>query len=211
MSTTTEQPTGGRHAAEKRASTDQSSDVRSSPLQPTAGRTPAATPAAAPWALLLALAVIVLGAIGIRDALVAAGALRGTSWTKRAADTIDGLSPQTWMIPAGVALALLGLWWLLAALKPRKRTEIALSGDPGAWIRSGDLARLTQPTAENVDGVVSARVSAGRRTVTVKATTTAREATEIRAALADAVEDRLTAMQRAPKVKVNTRYSGGPR
>ncbi|MEO9220939.1 MAG: DUF6286 domain-containing protein, partial [Mycobacteriaceae bacterium] len=132
-----------------------------------------------------------------------------TSWTKRAADTIDGLSPQTWMIPAGVALALLGLWWLFAALKPRRRTEIALSGEPGAWIRPSDLARLTQPTAENTDGVVSARVSAGRRRVTVKATITARDSAQIRAALTEAVQDRLTALQRAPKVKVNTRYSGG--
>lgn len=211
MSTTTEPPTGGRHAAGKRASTDQSSEEPSSPVQPTAGRTPTAAPAAAPWAILLALAVIALGAIGIRDALVAAGAFGGTSWTKSAASTIDGLSPQTWMIPAGVALALFGLWWVLAALKPRRRTEIALSGDPGAWIRSGDLARLAQPTAENTDGVVSARVSAGRRRVTVKATTTARDSAEIRSALADAVQDRLTALQRAPKVKVKARYSGGAR
>lgn len=209
MSTATEQPPGPRHAAEERAGTEKSRDDSSPPVQITAGRTPTAAPAAAPWAVLVALAVIALGAIGIRDALLAAGAFGGTSWTKRAADTIDGLSPQTWMIPAGVALALLGLWWLCAALKPRRRTEIALSGQPGAWIRSSDLARLAQPTAENTDGVVSARVSAGRRRVTVKATITARDSAQIRAALTDAVEGRLTALQHAPKVKVNTRYSGG--
>ena len=113
------------------------------------------------------------------------------------------------MIPAGIGLAVLGLWWLLAALKPRKRTEISLSGTPGAWMRPGDLARLAQPTVENVEGVVSASTSATRRTVTVKATTTARDSAEVRTAVTEAVGDRLSVVGRAPRVKVKARYIGG--
>jgi len=180
-----------------------------SPVEPTAGRTPTATPAAAPWAVLLALVVLALGVVGIRDALVAAGAFGGSSWTKNTANAIDGLTARTWMIPAGIGLAVLGLWWLLAALKPRKRTEISLSGTPGAWMRPGDLARLVQPTVENVEGVVSASTSATRRTVTVKATTTARDPAQVRTALTDAVGDHLSALRRAPRVKVKARYIGG--
>jgi len=179
-------------------------DSAAAPVEPTAGRTPTATPAAAPWAVLLAL-----GVVGIRDALVAAGAFGGSSWTKNTANAIDGLTARTWMIPAGIGLAVLGLWWLLAALKPRKRTEISLSGTPGAWMRPGDLARLAQPTAENVEGVVSASTSATRRTVTVKATTTARDSAQVRTAVTDAVGDRLSALRRAPRVKVKARYIGG--
>ena len=143
-------------------------DPEAAPVEPTAGRTPTATPAAAPWAVLLALVVLALGVVGVRDGLVAAGVFGGSSWTKNTADAIDGLTARAWMIPAGIGLAVLGLWWLLAALKPRKRTEISLSGTPGAWMRPGDLARLVQPTVENVEGVVSASTSATRRTVTVK-------------------------------------------
>jgi len=184
-------------------------DSEATPVEPTAGRTPTAAPAAAPWAVLLALVVLALGVVGIRDALIAAGAFGGSSWTKNTANAIDGLTARTWMIPVGIGLAVLGLWWLLAALKPRKRTEISLSGTPGAWMRPGDLARLAQPTVENVDGVVSASTSATRRTVTVKATTTARDSAEVRTAVTEAVGDRLSAVGRAPRVKVKARYIGG--
>ena len=184
-------------------------DSGAAPVEPTAGRTPTATPAAAPWAVLLALVVLALGVVGIRDALIAAGAFGGSSWTTNTANAIDGLTARTWMIPAGIGLAVLGLWWLLAALKPRKRTEISLTGTPGAWMRPADLARLVQPTVENVEGVVSASTSATRRTVTVKATTTARDSAQVRTALTDAVGDRLSALRRAPRVKVKARYTGG--
>jgi len=215
-------PTGPRHSAHTKTTDPSTADPAettageevdpesgASPVEPTAGRTPTATPAAAPWAVLLALVVLALGVVGIRDALVAAGAFGGSSWTKNTANAIDGLTARTWMIPAGIGLAVLGLWWLLAALKPRKRTEISLSGTPGAWMRPGDLARLVQPTVENVEGVVSASTSATRRTVTVKATTTARDSAQVRTALTEAVGDRLAALGRAPRVKVKARYIGG--
>ncbi len=215
-------PTGPRHSAHTKTTDPKTTDPDdttareevgpesgASPVEPTAGRTPTATPAAAPWAVLLALVVLALGVVGIRDGLVAAGAFGGSSWTKNTANAIDGLTARTWMIPAGIGLAVLGLWWLLAALKPRKRTEISLSGTPGAWMRPGDLARLVQPTVENVEGVVSASTSATRRTVTVKATTTARDSAQVRTALTEAVGDRLAALRRAPRVKVKARYIGG--
>ncbi len=215
-------PTGPRHSTHTKTTDPKTADPTdttageevdpesgASPVEPTAGRTPTATPAAAPWAALLALVVLALGVVGIRDALVAAGAFGGSSWTKNTANAIDGLTARTWMIPAGIGLAVLGLWWLLAALKPRKRTEISLSGTPGAWMRPGDLARLVQPTVENVEGVVSASTSANRRTVTVKATTTARDSAQVRTAVTDAVGDRLVALRRAPRVKVKARYIGG--
>jgi len=215
-------PTGPRHSAHTKTTDPSTADPTDttareevdpesgvSPVEPTAGRTPTATPAAAPWAVLLALVVLALGVVGIRDALVAAGAFGGSSWTKNTANAIDGLTARTWMIPAGIGLAVLGLWWLLAALKPRKRTEISLTGTPGAWMRPADLARLVQPTVENVEGVVSASTSATLRTVTVKATTTARDSAEVRTAVTEAVGDRLSALGRAPRVKVKARYIGG--
>jgi len=217
-------PAGPRHSAHTKTTDPSTADPtdttareevgpesEAAPVEPTAGRTPTAAPAAAPWAVLLALVVLALGVVGIRDALIAAGAFGGSSWTKNTANAIDGLTARTWMIPAGIGLAVLGLWWLLAALKPRKRTEISLSGTPGAWMRPGDLARLVQSTVENVDGVVSASTSATRRTVTVKATTTARDSAEVRTAVTEAVGDRLSAVGRAPRVKVKARYIGGSR
>jgi len=73
---------------------------------------------------------------------------------------------------------------------------------PGAW-----APVMLWPST--VPGVVSASTSATRRTVTVKATTTARDSAEVRTAVTDAVGDRLSALRRAPRVKVKARYIGG--
>lgn len=174
-----------------------------------AGRTPTATPAAAPWAILFALVVLALGVVGIRDALVAAGVLGGRLWTTSTAEAVDGLTRQVWMVPAGAALALLGLWLLLTALKPRKRTETTVAGTPGAWMRPGDVARLARAAADDVDGVVSVSATATRRKVTLTARTTTRDTGPLRAAISQAVSDTLDALQPSPRVKVRTRYTGG--
>ena len=47
--------------------------------------------------------------------------------------------------------------------------------------------------------------------VTITATTTARDTTEVRTALTAAVTDRRAALDSAPKVKVKTRDTGGSR
>lgn len=59
-------PITGAHRAA--AAEHRDTDSRSAPVQLTAGRTPTGAPAAAPWAILLALAVLALGVVGIRDA-----------------------------------------------------------------------------------------------------------------------------------------------
>lgn len=199
--TTSSSETGPRHSLTK--------NDPSTAVELGSGRTPKAVPAAAPWAVLVALVVLALGVIGVRDALVAAGALHGTLWTTQTAEAIDGLTKRVWMVPAGVVLALLGLWWVLTALKPRKRTETTVAGSPGAWLRPGDLARLARAAADDVGGVVSVSTTATRRTVTVTATTTTDDSAELRAAISDAVGDKLAALQKAPRVKVRTRYTGG--
>ncbi len=66
-------------------------------------RTPTGAPAAAPWAILLALAVLALGVVGIRDALVTAGAVHGSFWTQDTANAIDGLTPRMWIVPRDCA------------------------------------------------------------------------------------------------------------
>lgn len=57
------------------------------------------------WALL----VVALGVVGVRDALVYAGLLSGSGWCEEATAKLDGRSVEAWMVPAGAALALLGL------------------------------------------------------------------------------------------------------
>ena len=174
------------------------------------GRPPTSAPAASRWAVLLAVAVVAVGVVGVRDALVAAGALGGSSYTRDAAQHVDGLTAQVWMLPAGIAVALLGLWVLWGALRPRKRTQVQVQGTPGAWMRPTDVAKLAHDAADTVDGVVSATVKATRTKITVRTTTTAQDGTSTRDAVTTAIGTRLQALQSSPRVKVTTRYTGGP-
>lgn len=178
---------------------------------PAAGRTPVAAPAAGLVGVLVALIFLGLAVVGIRDALTAAGAFSGQLWTARAADAFDGLARADWMIPAGVVAILIGLWWVLAALKPRRRTGLNLGESGLVWTRPRDVARLAAATAEDVDGVTDASSSASRRTVTVRVQTTVTDTRAFEERIAATVAERLSALEPMPKIKVNARTTGDSR
>lgn len=125
---------------------------------------PVGTSAAAPIGVLAAMATIALGVVGIHDALQAAGAAGGPSWTEWLAGKLETVAPADWMIPAGVGAVIVGLLCLVAAVKPRRVTHVAVGKD-GVWIRSRDIARLAAESAETVDSVISATAKSRRRTV----------------------------------------------
>jgi hypothetical protein len=108
---------------------------------------PVAAPVAAIAGVIAALAVIAVGAVGIRDTLVSVGALDGPSWLEWLFDKAEVLKPVDWMIPAGIGAVLIGLWFLFAALRPRKRTHKPV-GDAGVWIRNRDVTRVTTAAVE---------------------------------------------------------------
>lgn len=84
----------------------------------------------------LLLAVIALGVIAVRDALVSLGWVAGSRWidtVPRIADDVRWSSWWAW--PATVGAIVLGLVLLIAALKPRRRSHIPVSGD--LWFHRG--------------------------------------------------------------------------
>jgi len=172
------------------------------------GRAPVAAPAAATVGVLLLLGA---GVVGVRDGAVGAGWLHGAYWTRSVAQHIDGLTAQVWMIPVGVVLALVGLWWVLAALKPRRRTALALQARSAVWIRPRDLAHLLAATAEGVPGVTHTSASANPRRVSVTVDTTSTDTTTVRAEVTDAVTTRMETLASTPRVRVTARTRGGSR
>jgi hypothetical protein len=175
------------------------------------GRAPVAAPAAATVGVLLALLLLGAGVVGVRDGAVGAGWLHGAYWTRSVAQHIDGLTAQVWMIPVGVVLALVGLWWVLAALKPRRRTALALQARSAVWIRHRDLAHLLAATAEQVPGVTHTSASANPRRVSVTVDTTSTDTTTVRTEVTDAVTTRTETLASTPRVKVTARTRGGSR
>ncbi len=171
-------------------------------------KTPVAAAAAAPLGVVFAVVLGALGVIGVRDGLVAAGALGGTPWLTTAITNVNGLTPHTWMLPAGIVAVLVGVWWVLAALKRRRRTALQLDADTSVWMRPADLARVAAAAAEDVPAVESVTASGKRKKVTVHVTSTARDSAQIRAQVQEAVAARLAPVAKMPRIKVKTRTSG---
>ena len=151
--------------------------------------------------LVLAVLVVALGVVGVRDALVAAGAIGGSSWTSAALDAFDGLVPQAWLVPFGVVALLLGLWLLVTAVRPRPRSAIAVTAQTGVFLRPRDVAALAVGAAREVGGVTTARARASRRAVSVTVQATAEDG--VREQVSEAVTRRLSALETTPTVRVN--------
>lgn len=110
------------------------------------------------------------------------------------------------MVPAGVIAIMVGTWSVYAAVRPRRRTAIAVTARSGVWIGRADLARLASHAAESVPGVLDARSSATLRTITVTARVTA--ASGMESTIVEAVRD-ATAITTTPlKIRVRTRTGG---
>ena len=156
---------------------------------------------------VLALVLVAVGLAGIRDALVAIGAVEGEPWIDSVVDTVDGWQPQFWLVPAGIALVLLGVWLILVALRPRSRTGVAVRAATGVFLRTGDVERLAARAASDVDGVLSARSSASHRKVEVRVAVTGGANTADR--VRTAVQDALQPLESIPTVQVKTAGAGG--
>lgn len=172
---------------------------------------PIAAAAVAPLGALFALLLLAAGVVGVRDGLAAAGALGGTPWIASAIKHVNGLTPRTWMLFAGIAAVLVGLWWVVVALKPRRRTAVQLRAGTSVWMRPADLARVATAAAEDVPAVESVSSSAKRTSVTLKVRTLARDSSEIRGQVEEVVAARLQSVAKMPRVKVRVRTSGESR
>lgn len=153
---------------------------------------------------ILAVLALAAGGILVRDALVWFGIITGPAWTSKAAWSVNGMTPQGWLIPVSIAAVLLGLWLLMVGLRRRPRTGIALAADTGVFLRPVDVARLARARAEDVNGVLHATANATRRTVTVTVTST-NEGDDVSNAVQQAVTDRVSALASAPTVRVRVK------
>lgn len=149
---------------------------------------------------VLAVLLIALGVLLLRDALVAAGAFAGGQWLPAAAAGLKGFAPAWWLIPAGIVVALLGLWLVVTALRPRSRRTLALRSQTGVFLHTRDVARLASGAAHDVDGVLDVSSTATRRKVSVTAQATAQPG--VREAITTAVTERLASLQAPPHVSV---------
>jgi hypothetical protein len=163
---------------------------------------PKARPAAAFVAVLLALGLMALGAVGIHDLLADQGVIAAGNWARAVLVSVDGLTATPAVAAAAAVAVIAGLWLLLVALKPGRHTHLrAPTDDADLWISPSALAALAVERAERVSAVTLADAHAGRRRIRLDIRTTEPDAT---AAIAESVNTHLEGL--TPRVvKVRTR------
>jgi hypothetical protein len=173
---------------------------------PRPGAAPVAAAAASRIAVLASLVLIAAGVVALRDTLVSQGWVRGTTWLPGLADALRGpFTPAPWLVPAGAALAVVGLIIAVTALTPRRTTAQACAGDTAVYVSHRDVAAAAATAAGDVPGVTRSRATASRRKVTVSCRTTDADATAARRAVTDAVTEALGVLQKTPRIVVHTR------
>lgn len=169
---------------------------------PAASR-PAAPGIARKAGLLVALLLVALGVAGIYDALVQGEVIDGRRLVEPLLEWLDGLERQDWMLPAGIAVAALGLLLVLAALWPRPHRSLPVAARTGVFATRGAVEELTVDSAAGHGGVLDASARARSRAVVVKVVTDGEP--ETAAEVRQSVTERLDRLARTPKVRVGAR------
>lgn len=131
---------------------------------------PKGQPASRAIAVLLSVAAIGLAIAAARELWTKRTGTELESWLKPIFDLIARARYETWMLPVGVLVALIGVFFVIAALSPRPRTHVQLAASQNFWIRNVDVARLCTATAERVPRVAGASTYASPRSVVVSIT-----------------------------------------
>lgn len=162
--------------------------------------------AAATWpGVVLALLALGGAVLAVQNAITHAGWVEAPSWIGTAASTIDGMSAEWWMIAPGAVAVLVGLWLLVLAVKPRRRTSVRGTGKAPLFVRPVDLARWSSETARGIPLVIDAMSVATRKRVTVRVSTAETARDSLREQVADAVQDRLAPLGTPVNVAVKVR------
>ncbi|TCC32155.1 DUF6286 domain-containing Asp23/Gls24 family envelope stress response protein [Kribbella sindirgiensis] len=172
---------------------------------PSAAKAPAAAPAVAYVGVVVALALIGLGAVGTAEMLRSVGLLDGEvipgSWFGRSVV----LRPESWMRPVGIATVAIGLMLLALAVKPRRRTHLAVQGpDTIVWLRTADTARLAADGAGRVDSVTATSVVAKRKRLRARVTTFG-DPDRVTDDVSAAIDGRLAGIDPRPRVRIDLR------
>ncbi|MFG1909535.1 DUF6286 domain-containing Asp23/Gls24 family envelope stress response protein [Kribbella sp. NPDC048928] len=172
---------------------------------PVPARSPVAGPVAAAIGVVGALILIVVGAVGVAEMLRSVGLLRGDVIRPSWFGWTDVLEPTSWLRPAGIAAVVIGLLLLVIAVKPRRRTHLAVQGpDTIVWIGAADAARLAAESATGLDSVTAASVAAKRRRLHATITTFG-DAARVRDEVGTSIAERLRTVSPQPRVRIELR------
>lgn len=115
-------------------------------------RTPRRRPAVIWPAVLLALSLITLGVLAVRELLVQQGWIEGSPWLTPLLTASATISADQQTVAAGAIALLLGLLLLVLALRPGSKTHRRAPGEVDVWATPDALGHLARDAAERTKG-----------------------------------------------------------
>lgn len=165
------------------------------------GQAPRSAPAALALGLLLSLLLVTVAVITVRDLVVGQGWAEGSPWIPSWVDGLDGLTPGTPVLVAGIVAALVGLLVLVLALRPGRKTHVPAARGGDLWLTPDAVATVAATAADRTSGTLSATpVRATPRGATVQVLTRGGDGRAAQEAAREVVGD-LTPMSISVKAK----------
>lgn len=167
------------------------------------------TPAVRTIASLLGLVLIAIGVIAGRDLwMIAKEQREDQAWIRPALDYVANIKTlEPWMLAVFAVVGIVGLYLVLAALKPRPKTTIRLDATSApVYMRPLDVARQCTAVTERIAGVHKARTVVNRKgtKVTVYAAAPGAPA-DLEESIHAAVSQHVANLSSRPRVKVTLR------
>ena len=113
--------------------------------------------------VVVALALVGVAVVAVRDLAVAQGWATGEPWLGAGVRSLDGLEPSAGVLAVATAVGVLGLLLVLAGLLPAKRRHVPAAGDARLWSSPSAIAEVTRGAVDRSQGVVAARVARSSR------------------------------------------------
>jgi len=156
-------------------------------------RAPRRRPAASWFGLLGAVLLAGLAVFAGQHAAVERGWIAGRSWLRESLAVLDNPAPSTWILGGGIAAALLGLGFLIAAVVPARRSHLPIEGRCDLWVSPRAVEAMAADATERSPGVLHGQGDLQRRRLRIEALLAPGTGANV-AAIVDAVGGRLTGL-----------------
>ncbi|WP_416953391.1 hypothetical protein ACNKF0_15130 [Nocardioides sp. T5] len=113
--------------------------------------------------VVVALALVGVAVIAVRDLAVTQGWAAGEPWLDAGVRGLDGLEPTAGVLAVATAVGVLGLLLVLAGLLPARRRHVPAAGAEHLWSTPAAVAEVTRGAVDRSQGVVAARVARASR------------------------------------------------
>lgn len=114
---------------------------------------------------------------------------------------LGGAKVESMAVVVGTLLALLGLWFVIIALKPRKRTHMPVNSATSMWVRPVDIARKATATGRYELGKVPVTSRATKKKLDVRVVDDGGEVARDR--LAASLSQQMARLEPAPQISVS--------